>query len=68
MKHYRLEDIREGIDRLKNRTLDVLIADKPILNYYQATDSGCKLKTIGEVVSEDAYAIGMTKGFPLKVS
>lgn len=52
----------------RNGTLDFLIADTPILDYYRATDQGCKLQKVGDPVTDDAYAVGMTKGFPLKVS
>lgn len=52
----------------RNGTLDLLIADTPILDYYRATDHGCKLQRIGDQsLAEDTYAIGMAKGFPLKV-
>lgn len=52
----------------RNGTLDLLIADSPVLDYYRATDHGCKLQRIGDhPLAEDAYAIGMAKGFPLKV-
>lgn len=51
----------------RNGSLDVLIADTPILDYYRATDHKCKLQKVGDTINEDTYAIGMTKGFPLKV-
>lgn len=51
----------------RNGSLDLLIADTPILDYYRATDHGCKLQRIGDTINEDTYAIGMAKGFPLKV-
>lgn len=52
----------------RNGTLDLLIADTPVLDYYRATDHGCKLQRIGEhALNADTYAIGMAKGFPLKV-
>lgn len=44
------------------------MGDSPVLDYYRATDHGCRLQRIGETFVEDAYAIGMTKGFPLKDS
>lgn len=44
------------------------MADSPILDYYRATDLGCSLQRIGDTFVEDAYAIGMVKGFPLKES
>lgn len=53
----------------RNDTLDLLIADTPILDYYRATDHGCKLQRIGDqALAQDSYGIGMTKGFPLKVN
>lgn len=51
----------------RNGSLDILIADTPILDYYRATDHGCKLQKIGDTINEDTYAVGMMKGFPLKV-
>lgn len=44
------------------------MADSPILDYYRGSDHGCQLRRIGENYIEDTYAIGMSKGFPLKDS
>lgn len=44
------------------------MADSPILDYYRGSDHGCQLRRIGENYIEDTYAIGMSKGFPLKES
>ncbi|XP_049823043.1 uncharacterized protein LOC109597115 isoform X3 [Aethina tumida] len=68
MNKYALGNVEEGVERLRNGSLDILIADTPILDYYRATDHGCKLQKIGDTINEDTYAIGMTKGFPLKDS
>ncbi|XP_026751385.2 uncharacterized protein LOC113511860 isoform X1 [Galleria mellonella] len=69
MRRYALQDIEDGIQRLRNGTLDLLIADTPVLDYYRATDHGCKLQRVGDhTLAEDTYAIGMAKGFPLKDS
>ncbi|CAH0555037.1 unnamed protein product, partial [Brassicogethes aeneus] len=68
MNRFSLLNIEEGVERLRNGSLDILIADTPILDYYRATDHGCKLQKIGDTINEDTYAIGMTKGFPLKDS
>lgn len=45
-----------------------MMADSPILDYYRGSDHGCLLRRIGESYIEDTYAIGMSKGFPLKES
>ncbi|XP_029728977.2 uncharacterized protein LOC109415021 isoform X2 [Aedes albopictus] len=66
MKKYQLTSIEEGIERLKNGTIDLLMADSPILDYYRATDQGCSFQKVGDTYIDDSYAIGMTKGFPLK--
>ncbi|XP_035788210.1 uncharacterized protein LOC118464730 isoform X2 [Anopheles albimanus] len=66
MKKYQLHSIDEGIQRLKNRTIDLLMCDTPILDYYRGTDQSCSLQRIGDNYIEDSYAIGMSKGFPLK--
>ncbi|XP_075235507.1 uncharacterized protein LOC142332777 [Lycorma delicatula] len=68
MQRYSVKDVAEGVQHLKNGSLDILIADTPILDYYRATDHGCKLQKIGDTINEDTYAVGMTKGFPLKDS
>lgn len=52
----------------RNGSLDLVMADSPVLDYYRATDHGCNLQRIGETFVEDTYAIGMIKGFPLKES
>lgn len=67
MRRFSLENVEDGIYKLRNGSLDILIADTPILDYYRATDHGCKLQKIGDTINEDTYAIGMSKGFPLKV-
>ncbi|XP_063230536.1 uncharacterized protein LOC134535392 [Bacillus rossius redtenbacheri] len=66
MQRFMVRDIEEGIHYLRNGTLDILIADTAILDYYRATDHGCKLQKIGDAINEDTYAVGMAKGFPLK--
>ncbi|XP_073973414.1 uncharacterized protein isoform X2 [Rhodnius prolixus] len=68
MQKYPVPDVATGVQYLKNGTLDILIADTPILDYYRATDQGCKLQKIGDAINEDTYAVGMVKGFPLKDS
>ncbi|XP_055378406.1 uncharacterized protein LOC129610081 isoform X1 [Condylostylus longicornis] len=68
MKKFPLKNIEEGIKGLKNGTLDLLLGDTAILDYYRATDHKCSLQKVGEPYIEDAYAIGMKKGFPLKDS
>lgn len=68
IQKYSVKDVEEGVQNLKNGSLDILIADTPILDYYRATDHGCKLQKIGDAINEDTYAVGMTKGFPLKDS
>ncbi|XP_052126935.1 glutamate receptor ionotropic, NMDA 3A-like [Frankliniella occidentalis] len=68
MQRFSVATVEEGVHRLRNGSLDILIADTPILDYYRATDHGCKLQKIGDAINEDTYAVGMTKGFPLKDS
>ncbi|XP_074109822.1 uncharacterized protein LOC141534389 isoform X1 [Cotesia typhae] len=68
MSRFSLSDVAEGVERLLNGSLDILIADTPILDYYRATDDGCRLSKIGETISEDTYAVALTKGHPLQES
>ncbi|XP_057341527.1 uncharacterized protein LOC130678393 [Microplitis mediator] len=68
MSRFSLSDVAEGVERLLNGSLDILIADTPILDYYRATDDGCRLSKIGETINEDTYAVALTKGHPLQES
>ncbi|XP_071580673.1 uncharacterized protein [Temnothorax nylanderi] len=68
MARYSLSDVAEGVEKLRNGSLDILIADTPILDYYRATDDGCRLQKIGDTINEDTYAIALTRGHPLKES
>ena len=52
---------------LRSRQLDVLIGDTAILDYFRANDPGCNLNLLGDSIFDDAYAVAMQKGFPLKV-
>ncbi|XP_043258883.1 uncharacterized protein LOC122401043 isoform X2 [Colletes gigas] len=68
MARYSLANVAEGVERLRNGSLDILIADTPILDYYRAIDDGCRLQKIGDTINEDMYAVALTKGHPLKES
>lgn len=68
MARYSLSNVAEGVERLRNGSLDILIADTPILDYYRAIDDGCRLQKIGDTINEDTYAVALTKGHPLKES
>ncbi|XP_059470135.1 glutamate receptor ionotropic, NMDA 3A-like isoform X2 [Neocloeon triangulifer] len=68
MQQFTLRNLEEGVHRLRNGTLDMLIGDTPVLDYYRANDPGCKLQAYGDPISQDMYAVGMNKGFPLKDS
>lgn len=52
----------------RSRELDVLIGDSAILDYFRTHDPDCNLNFLGNSIFDDAYAIGMQKGFPLKAS
>ena len=69
MIKYSLTDVAEGIERLRNGSLDILVADTPILDYYRATDNGCSLqKDAAHIMDDDTYAIALSKGHPLTES
>lgn len=55
-----------GLTLYRDGRLDLLIGDTPILDYYRANDPGCTLRTV-DVIEEDNYAVGMTKGLRLQV-
>ncbi|XP_016836888.1 uncharacterized protein LOC100123912 isoform X4 [Nasonia vitripennis] len=68
MSRYSVLDVADGVQRLLNGSLDILIADTPIIDYYQATDNGCRLEKVGDSIKEDTYAVALSKGHPLKES
>lgn len=68
MARYSLSSVVDGVERLRNGSLDILIADTPILDYYRGIDDGCRLQKIGDSITEDTYAVALTKGHPLKES
>ena len=68
MAKYSLSDVAEGVERLRNGSLDILLADTPILDYYRATDNGCSLQKNGDTMNEDTYAVALSKGHPLTES
>uniref|UniRef100_A0A0P6GYG2 Glutamate receptor ionotropic, NMDA 3A n=1 Tax=Daphnia magna TaxID=35525 RepID=A0A0P6GYG2_9CRUS len=67
LERFTVPNLEEGIARLRDGRLDLLIGDTPILDYYRANDPGCTLRTV-DVIEEDNYAVGMTKGLRLQTS
>uniref|UniRef100_A0ABD2WCV8 Ionotropic glutamate receptor C-terminal domain-containing protein n=1 Tax=Trichogramma kaykai TaxID=54128 RepID=A0ABD2WCV8_9HYME len=68
MARHSVPDVSSGVTRLLNGSLDVLIADTPILDYYRATDNGCRLENFGEPIKQDTYAVALSKGHPMRES
>lgn len=68
MSRFSVADAADGVERLINGSLDILIADTPIIDYYRATDNGCRLEKIGDSIKEDTYAVGLSRGHPLRDS
>ncbi|XP_054162601.1 glutamate receptor ionotropic, NMDA 3A-like [Oppia nitens] len=64
--HCKVHNFTEGLEHLRNDDLDVLIGDTAILDYFRATDPSCNLKLLGDSIFDDAYAVGMQKGFPFR--
>ncbi|XP_076353138.1 glutamate receptor ionotropic, NMDA 3A-like isoform X2 [Tachypleus tridentatus] len=66
VKKYEVVSIEDGLDKLRNGELDVLIGDTAVLDYYRGNEPDCNLHMLGDPIFDDAYAIGMQQGFPLK--
>ncbi|CAG2162867.1 unnamed protein product [Oppiella nova] len=62
----KVHNFDEGLEHLRSDKLDVLIGDTAILDYFRATDPSCNLRLLGDSIFDDAYAIGMQKGFPFR--
>lgn len=45
----------------------MLIGDTAVLNYFRGNDPGCNLHLLADSIFDDAYAVGVQKGFPLTV-
>ncbi|XP_076335681.1 glutamate receptor ionotropic, NMDA 3A-like [Tachypleus tridentatus] len=66
IQKYGVGTLEEGLDRLRKGKLDVLIGDTAVLDYFRGNEPGCNLHLLGDPIFDDAYAIGMQKGFPIK--
>ncbi|XP_076354948.1 glutamate receptor ionotropic, NMDA 3A-like [Tachypleus tridentatus] len=66
IQKYEVETLEGGLDQIRNGELDVLIGDTAVLDYFRGNEPGCNLHLLGDPIFDDAYAIGMQKGFPLK--
>ncbi|CAG7818519.1 unnamed protein product [Allacma fusca] len=60
--------IGRKLKKLKNGSLDLLIGDRPLLDYYRGTDDSCSLIDVSEhdKIGDDTYAVAMARGFPLR--
>lgn len=65
IQRFGVGSLEEGLESLREGTLDVLIGDTAVLNYYRANEAGCRLRLLGDSIFDDAYAVGMARGFPL---
>ncbi|XP_035218245.1 glutamate receptor ionotropic, NMDA 3A-like [Stegodyphus dumicola] len=68
IQRYGFADLEEGLKKLRDGELDVLIGDTVVLDYFRGNDPGCGLHLLGQSIFDDAYAVGMQKGFRLKKS
>ncbi|XP_055950590.1 glutamate receptor ionotropic, NMDA 3A-like [Argiope bruennichi] len=68
IQKYGFADLEEGLEKLRRGELGVLIGDTVVLDYFRGNDPGCSLHLLGQSIFDDAYAVGMQKGFRLKKS
>ncbi|GIX68340.1 glutamate receptor ionotropic, NMDA 2D [Caerostris darwini] len=68
IQKYGFSDLEEGLEKLRHGELGVLIGDTVVLDYFRGNDPGCTLHVLGQSIFDDAYAVGMQKGFRLKKS
>nr|XP_042907088.1 glutamate receptor ionotropic, NMDA 3A isoform X1 [Parasteatoda tepidariorum] len=66
IQKYGYDDLEKGLEKLRNKELDMLIGDTIVLDYIRGNDPGCSLHLLGQSLFDDAYAVGMQKGFSLK--
>ncbi|KAG8183283.1 hypothetical protein JTE90_004903 [Oedothorax gibbosus] len=65
IRRYGVNTLQEGLEQLRNKELDMLIGDTAVLNYFRGNDPGCNLHILADSIFDDAYAVGVQKGFPL---
>ncbi|KAL3243367.1 hypothetical protein MRX96_020580 [Rhipicephalus microplus] len=65
IQRFGVPTLEDGLESLRSGALDVLIGDTAVLNYYRANEPSCRLRLLGDSIFDDAYAVGMTRGFPL---
>ncbi|GAB6031603.1 hypothetical protein CHUAL_009367 [Chamberlinius hualienensis] len=66
MKKYSVASNEEGVQKLRDGELDLIVGDTPLLDFYRGKEPGCTLRAVGHVIKEDSYAIATTKGSPLR--
>ncbi|XP_072141381.1 glutamate receptor ionotropic, NMDA 1-like [Dermacentor andersoni] len=65
IQRFGVPTLEDGLESLRSGALDVLIGDTAVLNYYRANEPSCRLRLLGDSIFDDAYAVGMARGFPL---
>ncbi|OWA52507.1 putative Glutamate receptor ionotropic, NMDA 3A [Hypsibius exemplaris] len=63
---FNVVSVEDAVDRLKRGSLDALIYDTALLDYVQANNSRCTLKTAGASFGSQGYAVAFPVGFWLK--
>ena len=58
-------DVESLFDALKEGTLDAVVHDAPILDYYAATRGRGKVQVVGELLRPEKYAIAFPEGSEL---
>uniref|UniRef100_A0AC34QH57 Uncharacterized protein n=1 Tax=Panagrolaimus sp. JU765 TaxID=591449 RepID=A0AC34QH57_9BILA len=59
-----VENIAEGVEAVRQETLDAFIYDAVVLDYQAGKDANCELMTVGKWSTMTGYGIGFPKNSP----
>uniref|UniRef100_A0A7M5V1T0 Uncharacterized protein n=2 Tax=Clytia hemisphaerica TaxID=252671 RepID=A0A7M5V1T0_9CNID len=63
MEKYNVESTREGVEKVKNGSLEAFIDDYKFLYWYVSNDQSCELRVVQDALMKGGYGFAMNKDF-----